>query len=90
MSQVIITEDQLKDRRQQSAAQEHKINRDGVVARFRKSDVTGFDPIKKAIGLAALPIVAIWSAILFAIGLAIGISGVIFRGIGKIWRQSPN
>ena len=60
MSQVIVTKDNLQARRDQSASQEHKIDREGQFSRWRRNDITGFDPIETGAGVAMAPVLAIW------------------------------
>ena len=84
MSQVIVTEDNVKTRRMNAAGQEHKIKTDSGLEKWKRSDVVGFDPIKTAIGIAVLPIVALWGLILGFISYAFGIVAAMFRMIGKI------
>ena len=86
MSQVIVVDDILKTRRQKSAEQEHRIKTDSGLAKWQRSDVVGFDPVKTAVGFAVLPIVGLWGLILGALGFAFGVAASIFRLAGKIIR----
>jgi len=76
MSQVIITDDRLNERRQKSAEQEHKIQRE-VMLTNRMSDTSAPDPVAKVLGVAAIPILALWGFICILIFLAT----IVLRGI---------
>ena len=85
MSQVIVTNDDLNSRRSTAAEQEKRIPVEGEFAKWQRSDVVGFDPIKSAVGLAVLPIVAIWGFILGCISVAFGFAAVLSRVVGSIF-----
>jgi len=84
LSQVIIANDDLNLRRAEAAKQEHRITIEKDYAKWRRSDVVGFDPIKVAVGIAVLPIVAFWSFLTACFGYAFGITATIFRVIGGL------
>lgn len=88
MSQVIVTKDNLQILRDKSATQEHKIDREGQFKRWRRNDITGFDPIEAAAGVAMVPVLAIWWAFSvvakIAVFVAIGISRLVGAVIGPM------
>ncbi len=84
MSQVVVTEDSLKILRERSRAQEHRIKKDDGVAKWRRSDITGADPVAKAIGFAVLPVLGLW-LILGVIGaVMVEIVNGIFKVLGSV------
>lgn len=87
MSQVIVTDDKLKSRREQSARKELQIDREGQFSKWKMSDITKFDPVAAGIGLALLPIFLSWYLIGLVVKMAIyvgaGISRLIGLSIGK-------
>jgi hypothetical protein len=88
MSQVIITEDKLTARRQKSAESERKIDIEGAMSRWRMSNVTGFDPVAAAVGIAVMPIAFIWFLIGSLVKLAIYISISVSRFVGALIGRS--
>ena len=84
MSQVIVTHDKLQSLRDQSALQEQKIDVSSVTKRWRKSDISGKDPILTIVGLAVTPILVFWSLLCVAIVLTITIVEHVFRLFGRI------
>ena len=84
MSQVVVTDDNLKVLRERSRAQEHRIKTEEGFQHWRRSDVTGSDPAAKAIGFAVLPILGLW-AILGIIGtIMVEIVNAVFRLLGSV------
>lgn len=87
MSQVIVTDDKLKSRREQSARKELQIDREGQFSKWKMSDITKFDPVAAGVGLALLPIFLSWYLIGLVVKMAIyvgaGISRLIGLSIGK-------
>jgi hypothetical protein len=84
MSQVVVTEDNLKQRRLRSGEQEKRIDREGQFRKWLKSDITGFDPIAAVVGLAVLPVVAIWYILSTIVKVAIFVSIGFSRMIGTL------
>ena len=84
---MIVTDDKLKSKREQSARRELQIDREGQFAKWKLSDITKFDPIAAAIGLALLPIFFSWYLIGLIVKVAVyvgaGISRLIGLSIGK-------
>ncbi len=84
MSQVVVTDDKLKASRECSKAQEHRIKTEEGFARWRRSDITGADPVAKAIGLAVLPVLGLW-AILGVIGaVMLELVNALFKVLGNL------
>lgn len=88
MSQVVVTDDNLKQRRLRSGDQERQIDRESQFKKWLKSDITGFDPVAALVGLAVLPVVAVWyalaSLVKLSVYVAIGFSRVLGSLIGSI------
>lgn len=84
MSQVIVTDDKLKPKRERTRQQEKQIDRDGQFARWRRNDITGPDPVLKLVGLAVMPVVALWGILLGAMTLMLTLIRGLFRGLGKL------
>ncbi len=89
MSQVIVTNDNLKEKRTQSSEQEHQIDRDAVVMRWRLSSVTGKSPVLAVIGLLFLPVALFWGFLLLLIGLVVAVIRLAFAFMGTIWPRRP-
>lgn len=88
MSQVIVTHDKLKSRREQSARRELQIDREGQFVKWQLSDITKFDPVASAIGLALLPVFFSWYLIGWIVKLAIYIGAGISKSIGTLIGKS--
>jgi hypothetical protein len=84
MSQVIITDDNLKSKRTASATQEHAIDREGQFLKWRRNDITGFDPIAAAAGLAMAPVVFLFWIISMTAHVAIYFTLIVSKIVGKI------
>lgn len=84
MSQVIVTNDQLKPKREKSRAQEQRIDRESQFGRWRRSDITGPDPVAKLIGVAAMPILALWGLLVGLMGVIVAAVNFLFKGLGKL------
>jgi hypothetical protein len=86
MSQVIVTEDNLNDKRARSREQEHNIDRDSYLGRWKKAtDATKPSFAAAAIGIAALPIIGFWAFILFLMSICLTAFVGIMRGLGMIF-----
>lgn len=84
MSQVIVTQDQLTDKRRRSGQEEHRIETNAQFAKWRRSDVTGFDPVRRAVGLAVMPILGLWGVLaLLLTGIMEVLKGV-FLFLGRL------
>ena len=84
MSQVVVTEDNLSERRQASKLQESRIEREASFAKWRRSDISGRDPIAFLAGLAFAPIAAIWTVFALVIAVIFSVFKVIFKAIGSL------
>lgn len=84
MSQVIVTKDNLSARRSKSADQEHKIDREGEFGKWRRNDISGFDPVAAAAGVAVAPVVFFFWVFSKAAQIAIYVALVVSKIIGKI------
>ncbi len=90
MSQVIVTNDNLQQKRESTRAQEAKIDREVQFNQWRRNDITGRDPIASAIGFAMLPIVGLWMGISMAITLMFTALKYLFKGMGRLIGGSRN
>jgi hypothetical protein len=90
LSQVIVTQDNLLDKRQRSRDQERKIDTADQFEKWRRSDVTGPDVFKKTVGLAVMPVLGLWAIICGIMTAALGFLRVIFRVLGKAVGGSRN
>ena len=84
MSQVIVTNDPLKARREKTREQERRIDRESQFTRWRRSDITGPDPVAKLIGLAVLPILGLWGILCAVMTLALTVVNYVFKGLGRV------
>jgi hypothetical protein len=84
MSQVVVTEDNLKARRLKSGDQEKNIDREGLFNKWRRSDITGFDPIAALVGVAALPVLVSWYIIGTIVKVAIFAAIAVSRAVGAL------
>lgn len=84
MSQVVVVDDNLKDKRLSSKKEEKAIDRDSQFRKWQMSDITGPSLVLKLIGLATMPIVFFWSILGLLSGLALAIAMAIFNGISRL------
>ena len=84
MSQVVVTEDKLSKKRQESRAQEQRITQDPRLAKWRLNDISGKDPVAMVLGIAFLPILAAWSGLLAIMMLMLTFLRYLFKGLGMI------
>ena len=84
MSQVIVTEDVLQDKRDASRIQEEKITQDSRIRKWSKSDISGKDPIAMLVGIAFLPVLAAWTCILALMMFMMTCLRYLFKGLGMI------
>ena len=82
MSQVVVTHDNLSARRAESGKQERAIVRDGDFKKWRRSDITKFDPFAAAVGVAVAPVAFIWWVLTKFVQLAIFVSIGLSRLVG--------
>ena len=91
MSQVVVTEDKLSERRQASRLQESRIEREASFAKWRRSDISGRDPVAFLAGLAFAPIAIIWTVFTLIIAAIFSVFKFIFRALGGLLgSQSKN
>jgi hypothetical protein len=84
LSQVIVTQDKLFDKRQRSREQEKHIETNAQFAKWRRSDVTGPDAFRKTVGLAVTPILGLWMILGGIMAAALGVLRWIFRALGQV------
>jgi hypothetical protein len=84
LSQVIVTQDKLLDKRQRSREQEKNIETNEQFAKWRRSDVTGPDAFRKLVGLAVMPILGLWAILGGIMATALGLLRAVFKAVGQI------
>ncbi len=84
MSQVIVTEDVLQVKRDASKAQELKITQDPRLKKWSLAPIAGMDTLAMLAGIAFLPILGAWTAILFMMMLMMTCLRYLFKGLGLI------
>jgi hypothetical protein len=84
VSQVIVTRDELQERRDRSAAQEHAIETERGFVKWHNPSSKLADLIEKAVGFAVVPIVALWALFTGIIVFAFGVLQFVFRAFGKL------
>ncbi len=86
MSQVVVQNDRLKEKRQKTLAEEKGITKDLYFARFRKtSDATKTTMVERVIGLAVLPVAAFWGLLTTILSAGVAFSIGIFRILGSLF-----
>ena len=90
MSQVIVTQDRLRQRREASGQQERTIEREAEFAKWRRSDITGRDPVAAAVGFAVLPIVALWGLLCGLMVIVLEALRAVFWVFGRVLGGAKN
>ncbi len=85
LSQVIVTNDDLKKQREKSAEQEHRIDREGQFSHWKKNDITGKDLVATVIGFAVLPIVGLWAFLTGIMTVMLSICRFAFKALGAVF-----
>lgn len=88
MSQVIVEKDKHSARRLKSGDQEQRIDREGGFAKWKRNDITGFDPIAAGAGLAAAPVVALFWIMSWTVKIALFGAAVIGKVVGLVVGKS--
>jgi len=85
VSQVIVTNDNLKNKRAQSREQERRINVDPVRKDQRLWDITKYDALFRKVFLIALsPLIAFWSLIMIPAGIVAWLFSQAMRILGIV------
>ena len=84
MSQVIITVDRYKIKREATRAQEMKITQDVRLAKWKMSDISGKDPVAMLAGIAFLPILGMWLGLMAVMMLMFSFLRYLFKGLGMV------
>lgn len=84
LSQVVVTNDTLKRKRERSREQEHQIDRESGFSRWRRNDITGKDPFASMVGFAVTPILALWGLLCGAIAVTVTVLRYLFRLLGQV------
>ena len=84
MSQVIVTNDELKSRREKSRDQERQIERESGFAKWRRSDITGRDPKLAVISMALMPVFGLWTLLGVVMVAMLELSKSLFRVLGQL------
>lgn len=84
MSQVIVTVDSYRAKREESRAQEQKITQDVRLSKWKKSDISGKDPVAMVAGLVFLPVLGMWMGLMAVMLLMLSFLRYIFKGLGMV------
>jgi hypothetical protein len=84
LSQVIVTDDNLRDRREASRAQEHKIVRFTAPNSGWLRPMLKTDPVAMIIGVLAAPVAAFWGLLMAFLGISLAVILWIFRAFAAI------
>lgn len=84
MSQVIVTNDKLNEKRLNSRKQELNIKKEDKFTRWRRDDVTKSDALQRFIGLVVTPILALWAGLCLIIAAVGFVLQAIFKILGKL------
>jgi hypothetical protein len=84
MSQVIVTKDNLNKKREASALLEHKIDHEGQFKKWRRNDISGFDPVAAAAGVAIAPFAILFWLFSIVTKVAMYAALLVSRILGKI------
>jgi len=90
MSQVIVEDDNLRVKRQNTRKQEIAIDRESIYQRWRLPDVKKTRPILQLIGIAVLPVVLFWTLLMGAMSLVLGFCLGLFRVLGLVRKKQPS
>lgn len=84
MSQVVVTEDNLRARREASRAQEQKIVKFTAPSADWLRPMAKTDPVAMVIGVLAAPVAAFWGLLMTFLGLSLAVILWIFRGLATL------
>lgn len=84
MSQVIVEEDGLAEKRQRSKQQERKIDTVSAFTKWQKGGEQGQAFIARAAGVAMLPVAAFWGLLYFVGTFVITVFARIFDFLGSL------
>ena len=84
LSQVIVTNDALSQKREKSREQERRISREDSFQHWRRSDITGHDGFKAMVGYGVVPILALWGLLAGLGAVVLDILNVIFKVLGRM------
>jgi hypothetical protein len=86
MSIVIVTKDQLNQKRDFTRNQEQHIDKEQMFQKWRLSDVTKPSLVLKVIGMAFMPIVIFWGVLMVGVSFAMSLLLVTLKGLSKVFR----
>jgi len=85
VSQVVVTDDVLRDKRQKSALQEQQISCENGLDKWRMRSLHNKKhPLMTVVGIALSPILAAWAFLMLCVGYALGLAAFIFVGMRRI------
>ncbi|MGE0174392.1 MAG: hypothetical protein AB7T49_16470 [Oligoflexales bacterium] len=90
MSQVIVEEDNLKDKRLKSKTEEARIQVDSAFKKWQNPSGAMLNLIQKGAGIAALPVALFWTAMSAVLGILMGIVAQIFHLFGALCRGNKS
>lgn len=85
MSQVIVTEDKWQARRRTTRDQERRIDCEGWTTAWRRGNPHQADPVKKLVGMAVMPILAIWIALAALMAVVVFLLNGLMQGLGSLF-----
>jgi hypothetical protein len=85
VSQVIVTQDNLSERREASRKQERMIDTDSGVKKWQLGDIVKGDPgFRKFLLVALSPLFAFWGILMIGVSFALGLFSFIMRVLGSL------
>ena len=85
MSQVIVTEDKLSERRSSSREQEQKIDINTIHTRWHKNDIAPHDLMVRRIAFVVfLPLFIFWGLLVFAMSVAVFFFSSLMKLLGAM------
>ncbi len=88
MSQVVVTKDELSQKRELSRQQESKIAKEDLYQRWRISSANQDKPLFALATLAFLPVIALWFLLLGLISITMTGFIVLLKGFSKIFSRA--
>ncbi|MBP9708276.1 MAG: hypothetical protein KBD78_11580 [Oligoflexales bacterium] len=88
MSQVVVEEDKYTKARKKTLTQEHGIDSSSFRKKWLRSDATKTTMIERLIGIAVLPILALWTLMTLIAGLVFRIIAGVLKFSSQFVRRS--
>jgi hypothetical protein len=85
LSQVIVTNDQLKDRRESSRKQESQIDTASFAKRWQLNNIAQHDSqVRQIVLVVFAPLFALWAVLMLGLSFAVGLFSILMRTLGKL------